>query len=89
MIKIDVINPEVKTKTGTSQKGRPYTLQSQVAYAYLPDKAFPVEISITLQGDKVPYPKGSYQLDPASLTVGSYGRLEIGNIVLKPLVKAA
>lgn len=86
MIKVTVHSAEVRTRSGTSKMGKPYTMHSQVAYFHTlgrdgkpnpyPDKG-EVILETDDHGNPKVYQPGEYQLHPASLYVGQYGSLEV------------
>jgi hypothetical protein len=97
MIRIEVKTTEVQTRNGTSQRtGQPWTIRSQDAWAYTLDsngkpRPYPERISLQLDDNQLPFPLGNYDLSPASIYVGEFGRLMMGRPQLTPVaaVKAA
>lgn len=83
MIKIEVKSDEFEVFSGTSKRtGNPYSIKKQQAYAHLPGKPYPSEISISLADDQEPFKPGNYTLSPESLKINNWGNLEIGRVVL-------
>jgi hypothetical protein len=94
MIKVEVKDATVATRSGTSKKGQPYSMRSQEAWAHTVNQSgnlnpYPEKITITLEGDQAAYQPGAYQLMPASLYVGDYGSLRLGRPVLAPIKQQA
>ena len=87
MIKIEVKSLEVHARSGISSKsGKPYNIRTQPGYALLPGKAYPVEISLTLEEGQSPWAVGAYKLASESFFVGQYNNLQLGRLVLEPIV---
>lgn len=90
MIQIDIIDPTVRTKSGTAQRtGKSYTIREQEGWAFLFDRngnrdPHPTKIVITLADDAQPHEKGRYELHPSSIYAGRFGLLEIGRLNLVP-----
>jgi len=86
-MKIEITDDTVNTQTGKSRDGKDYMIRSQHGYIDL-GKTYPVEITISLESEQRPYPKGVYALDMASsLYVGKYGRLTLGRLNLVQVQK--
>lgn len=93
-IRIEIESTEVSIKSGTSKAGKPFSMREQRGHAFLLDehgrpRKYPQEIRFILEGEHAPYPVGVYQLDLASLYVGRFGNLEVGQLRLKPVTQAA
>jgi hypothetical protein len=74
-MKIIIDDTKVNTKTGTTTKGQPYTIRSQIAYVDL-GKRYPAEIKIRLEGEQPPFQPGDYDIDlNESVYVSKYGSL--------------
>lgn len=89
MIKIEIKDQTVETRSG-NRNGRDWTMRSQTAWAHTHSRngnlnAYPERITITLEDGQAPYPVGNYQIAPASLYVGDFGRLSLGRLVLLPI----
>ena len=93
MIRIEVVNGAVDERSG-SKNGKNWTIREQSAYAHLLDEfgkphKYPVQCSIPLDRDAPAYQPGFYMLDPRSIYVGDFRRLELGRVKLIPERKAA
>lgn len=94
MIKIEIENAEVKSKSGVSARtGKPYSMREQKGYAYTVDQTgkpnkYPSTLVLTLRDDQSPYQPGLYTLSPASFYTNKYDQLEISP-VLVPLAQPA
>lgn len=94
MLRIVVTKPEIRELKGTSKiSGKPYHLRIQRAYAYVVDAEgtqaeFPEKFEIMLRDGEAPYPRGQYQLHPASLTVRE-DRLSVSDVRLVPVTAQA
>lgn len=92
MIRIEVADDtKVHTKSGTSKNGKGYTIHEQTAYAHVLDEEgrpakYPVPCRLPVEDEAKPYKQGFYTLDPRSIFVGDYGRLEVGRARLAPAV---
>ncbi len=88
MIRIEIVSTEVDEKSG-NKNGKDWRIREQEAYAHLigqdgkPGK-YPVACSIQLDKDAPAYQPGFYTLDPRSLYVGDFRRLELGRLRLTP-----
>ncbi len=94
MLRIEIKTSEVRTISGTSKTGKPYTIRDQEAYAWTvgrdgKPREYPERISVQLDDDQEAYRPGVYTLAPQSLYVGDYGRLQMGKPKLQPLAAAA
>lgn len=94
MIRIEVKTTEVQTRNGTRQNGTPWSIRSQEAYAYTLDsngkqRPYPERISLQLDDNQLPFPIGTYELSPASIYVGDFGRLMMGRPQLSPVAASA
>lgn len=70
-------------KSGTSTKtGQAYSIREQEAWLSLNGELR--RVNVRLGREQAAYPPGSYVLDESSFTVGKYGDLAIGRVVLKP-----
>lgn len=83
MIRIEIKSTEVRTISGTSKAGKPYSIRDQEAYAHTvgrdgQPRPYPERISLQLEDDQPPFEPGLYTLAPSSLYVGDYGRLMLG-----------
>lgn len=87
MIKIEIKDSKVTSRSG-NKNGRDWSMRTQEAWAHTVSRngqpnAYPEKISITLEENQNAYEVGNYQLMPASLWVGDYGSLRLGNPVLQ------
>jgi len=95
MIRIEVKSTAVETRNGTASKtGRPYSIRTQEAYAYTFDstgkpRPYPERISLQLEDDQMPFAVGIFDLSPASVYVGDFGRLMMGRPLLIPVAAKA
>lgn len=88
MIRIEIVSSHVEEKSG-NKNGKDWKIREQGAWAHLlgedgnPQK-YPVSCSIQLERDALPYQPGFYTLDPRSLYVGDFRRIEVGRVRLVP-----
>jgi len=93
MIRIEIVSSHVEEKSG-NKNGKDWKIREQGAWAHLlgedgnPQK-YPVSCSIQLERDAPAYQPGFYTLDPRSLYVGDFRRLEIGRVRLMPEASGA
>lgn len=86
MLKIDIESAEVQEITGVSGRtGLGYRIRKQTGWAHFPCSPHPERIEFSLQDQAPAYAVGSYLLDPSSLMIGKFNRLELGRVVLKPV----
>ncbi len=88
MIRIEIAGTHVEEKSG-NKNGKDWKIREQGAWAHLLDEygnpeKYPVACSITLEKDAPAYGPGFYTLDPRSIKVGDFRRLEIGRMRLLP-----
>lgn len=84
---IEIFPRDAKSSTRTMGKR---DVKSQVGYVYQPDEQFPRKFSFNLPDDVSWYPAGQYTLNPRSLRVGQYDRLEFGFVLyLDPVAAVA
>jgi hypothetical protein len=81
MIRIEVVSPHVEERSGIKD--------GKSAYAFVLDPEgnpakYPVACSIMLEKNDRPYQPGFYTLDPRSIYVGDFRRLELGRLKLLP-----
>lgn len=84
-MKIEIVNEDVTTKSGTSRFGKPFSMRIQMARVALNGEVR--NIQLVLESDQAPYPKGAYRLSDESFYVGGYGDLQV-RPVLEPVVAA-
>jgi len=77
MLSIEVKSEQTVRKSGVSKRGKDYNFLQQVAYAHLPSKPFPVEMTVVIDADSTPYKVGMYSLHPESVYVDRYGSLQL------------
>ena len=88
MIKIEIRNAEVKTKSGMSARtGKPYSIREQQGHAFTHGRdgnlnPYPVPCSVTLRDDQAPYAPGNYTLSPASISTNKFDQLEISPVLI-------
>lgn len=83
-MRIEVKNLELKNKSGQSKRtGKDYSFFEQKAYAHLPDKPYPVEMTLTVDSGQPPYALGFYTLGDKSYYVDKYGQLVIKPVLVK------
>ena len=88
MIRIEIVSTAVEEKSG-NKNGKDWRIREQAGYAFLVDEQgkphkYPVACVIPLEKDAPAYQPGFYTLDPKSLYVGDFRRLEIGRLRLTP-----
>lgn len=88
-MRIDIVNDAVQTKSGVSRKsGQPYSLREQEGVLVIGQYDMR-PVRIPLGKDQPAYSKGTYTIDPKSFTVGNFGDLSIGRLMLaKPAQQA-
>jgi|GEM_PF-4368687 len=85
MIRISVKDSGVTDLVGKAAKtGRDYHIRKQMAWAYLPNKPFPVEVAINLELNQAAFQPGEYVLDGSAAYVTRYGALELDMSKIKP-----
>ena len=77
---IEIASTQVQTRSGTSQKGKPYTINEQAAYMHI-GQPYPVQIRINLENGQPPYQPGNYNLHPSSFSADRFG-----GIAVRPLL---
>jgi len=82
-MKIEVKTTEVVEKKGTSQKGKPYSIREQSAYMDI-GKAYPVEVTISLDNGQPPFSAGVYEITPKCFFVKSFGQLGVDLSKIQP-----
>jgi len=87
-MRIIVKRTDVAVRSGTGDGGKPWRINEQQAYAATVDKEgrpdeYPSKVIIRLEDGQAPYPVGEYEVDERSFYVGQYGRLTLGNLVLR------
>lgn len=82
MLKIEITSTAVELKTGTSNKGKPYSIRSQVAYRHNEGKPYPDPMKINLKDEQPPYLKGFYTLSDDSFYVDGYQNLSISPVLV-------
>lgn len=89
-MRVIVKRADVAVRSGTGDQGRPWSIREQQAFAATVDKEgrpddFPSKITIRLDEGQAPYAPGEYEVDERSFYVAQYGRLSLGNVVLRPM----
>jgi hypothetical protein len=87
MLIIAVKSTQTTNKSGTSGKGKPYSITEQEGWIDLANGERR-KVRLTLQDGKPPFAIGEYTLGADSYFVGDYGALQLGRLDLVPL-KAA
>ena len=77
---IEIASTQVQTRSGTSGKGKPYTINEQTAYMHI-GQPYPVQIRINLENGQSPYQPGNYDLAPTSFFADRFG-----GIAVRPLL---
>jgi hypothetical protein len=88
VIKVLVKDPAVTERSGT-KAGRNWHMRTQQAWAQLPSKPYPTEITITLNDSQAAFPVGDYVLDASSAWVTKYGDLRLDLAKMRPVQPAA
>jgi hypothetical protein len=88
MIRIEIVSSTFDERSG-SKNGKNWVIREQAGYAHLLDDQgkpmkYPVACSIPLDRDAGAYQPGFYTLDPRSIYVGDFRRLELGRVKLLP-----
>ncbi|QEY15132.1 DNA-binding protein [Cellvibrio sp. KY-GH-1] len=73
---IEIASTQVQTRSGTSQKGKPYTINEQAAYMHI-GQPYPVQIKINLENGQPPYQPGNYDLHPQSFSADRFGGISV------------
>lgn len=82
-------NAEVRTQSGTSKNGKPYTINKQEGWLHNFRDPYPTKINIALQSNATPYAPGMYEIDLVnSVMVDRYGEPTFGRLTLVPARKA-
>jgi len=91
LIKVKVVDTQLTPKTGTTSKGKPYSLNIQ-ENVFLELNGETRRVPLTLQHGVAPYAPGQYTLDLNDhAKIGNYNRLEIDQykpVELKPVAVA-
>ncbi len=83
MIKIQITSSDIREMKGVGKaSGKPYHMRFQTGYAFTVDQAgvvveFPDKFEITLEDGQLPYPRGTYQLQPSAVYVNRDGNLDV------------
>jgi len=79
---------DIRTQSGTSKNGKPYSMQLQRCWLALPDSAYPREIEIVVER---PYPQGRYGLNlDTQVFVGAFNGLKLpSELLLVPVQQKA
>lgn len=85
---VEVKKVEVVEKTGTSTKGRPYTIREQLVWVDL-GKDYPELMRVRLEQGDPAYQPGRYVISDEALYLDKYQQLSVGRIKLRPAVAAA
>jgi hypothetical protein len=94
MIRIEVKTTEVNSRSGNRKDGSgTWTIRTQDAWAHTADpngkpRPYPERISLQLEDNQLPFALGIYELSPASIYVGEFGRLMMGRPQLTPVAAA-
>jgi len=89
-MKIVIKRTDVAVRSGTGEGGKPWKMTEQQGFAFTVDKngvpdEYPSKITVRLEDGQAPYAPGEYELEERSYYVGQYGRLTLGNLVLRPI----
>ena len=91
MIRIEIVSAAVEDRIvpNKTSPDKPWQFREQNAYAFVVDpdgkpQKYPISCLIPLDKDQAPYQPGFYTLDPRSVYVGDYRKLEIGRVRLMP-----
>lgn len=77
MLKIEIHSNELNSFTWKDKSGTERTGYKQSAYVHLPDKPFPVEIQLRVDGPSKAFSPGVYELSPKSFWVDRFGSLSV------------
>lgn len=81
-------NAEVRTQSGTSKNGKPYSINKQEGWLHNFRDPYPTKINIALQANATPYAPGTYEINLVdSVMVDRYGELTFGRLTLVPARK--
>ena len=86
---IEVHSTQVDVRSGNSKAtGKPYEINTQVAWIRLLGQPFPTQIKINLEDASKPLQPGIYSFDPAQiLKVGSFNAPELDDRQLEMAMK--
>ena len=89
-LRIEIKSNLITEQSGTSAKGKPYTLYKQSGYAYTYDQhgklnPYPERFEMLVPKEGKPYEVGFYILSPASFFVGDFHQLNVGYPILERL----
>lgn len=70
------------TKSGVTQKGKPYSIREQEVWFHADGQIF--KSRVVLNGEQVAHPPGLYDIDGSSFGVNRFGELELQRLILKP-----
>lgn len=84
MIKIVIKDAAVTERSGT-KNGRQWHMRTQVAWAQLQSKPYPVEIQITLSDQQPAFAVGEYSLGADTAWVTKYGEIRLDLAKMKPM----
>ncbi len=91
MIRIEIVKASFEDRVipNKANPDKPWQFREQSGYAFLVDPEgkpmkYPIACTIPLAKDQPPYPAGFYTLDPRSVYVADFGRLELARVKLLP-----
>ncbi len=83
------VDGEVKTASGTSKNGKPYTERFQDAYLHVAGAKFPKSCKVMLYDNARPYAAGEYETEQ-DIEINEYGKLVVmRELVLHPAAQLA
>jgi hypothetical protein len=82
MLKFVIKSTDVETRKVVS-KGREFHFRGQTAFMHHDEEVR--KVRVPLGDDQTAYAPGTYTVSDDSFTVGNYGDLEIGRLVLTPI----
>ena len=74
---VEITDPKVNAHPITTKGGNSMTLYKQSAYIFKPNEKYPTQFELLVESQSTGYPVGKYSIDPSSLYVGRFNKLEI------------
>jgi len=79
-MKVEIKSTQTTEKSGTSAKGRPYSIREQEAWCTLDGEYR--RLRVGLEDGAAPYAVGQYQVAESSFAINQYGSLEVARVRL-------
>lgn len=85
MFKLEVTSNVQAGSYKSKKSGELVQYRDQEAYIHLPGAKYPQGMRIRLKPQQAAFAEGVYVLSPKSFSVGSFGDLQLNELVLDPL----